>query len=348
MNKYQEKQLAALFSPIVAVFGIHKLFKIKYGGIGHILMFHRVVPQTKLLRINNHQSLEITPEHLEHTIQFFKKRGYDFISIDEAYFRLINKNSANKFVVFTFDDGYADNLEYAYPIFKKHNIPFTIYVTTNFPDNKAILWWYMLEDLLLNSTEVELDFQGKSHRFLLGTNRQKEFAFLKIKDIFNTVEEHFVIEFFESQGIDIFSKVIQLSLNWDQIATLHSDPLVTIGAHTVSHASLKKLTVNKAYNEILNSKKILEEKLGCRIDHFSYPFGSIFEAGRREFGIVEEIGFKTGTTTRMANLTVKHSEHMEALPRITINSMTNEHILELQISGFIPAIKNKFQSFVTE
>ena len=54
------------------------------------------------------------------------------------------------------DDGYLDNYENAYPIFKKHQIPFAIFVATDFPDKKAVLWWYVIEELILNSTEIQL------------------------------------------------------------------------------------------------------------------------------------------------------------------------------------------------
>ena len=94
-------------------------------------MFHRIVPQTAARRVHNHLSLEITPEHLEQVIQYFRRKEYSFISLDQLSTSLETGNLPNnKFVVFTFDDGYRDNLEIAYPILKKYEIPFTVYITT--------------------------------------------------------------------------------------------------------------------------------------------------------------------------------------------------------------------------
>ena len=87
-------------------------------------------------------------------ILYFKKLDYEIISLDQLYERLLHNSIEKPFVCFTFDDGYVDNYEIAYPVLKKHNIPFAIYVTTSFPDNTAILWWYILEDLVLKSKVI--------------------------------------------------------------------------------------------------------------------------------------------------------------------------------------------------
>ena len=58
------------------------LFKPYYSGLGGILMFHRVVPKIKGERIHNHLSLEISPKQLEKTILFYKKKNYNFISLE--------------------------------------------------------------------------------------------------------------------------------------------------------------------------------------------------------------------------------------------------------------------------
>ncbi len=127
---------------------MHRIFAPFFSGLGHILTLHRVVEDRCDFRIHNHQSLEISPEQLERTIHFYKKNNYAFISLDQVHHSLIHEKARRKFVAFTFDDGYRDNFTTAYPILKKHKIPFCIYITTNFPNQKAILWWYLLEDFL--------------------------------------------------------------------------------------------------------------------------------------------------------------------------------------------------------
>ena len=51
--------------------------------------------------------------------------------------RLTERDFRRRFVCLTFDDGYRDNLEYAYPILKKYEVPFALYVPTSFPTGSA-------------------------------------------------------------------------------------------------------------------------------------------------------------------------------------------------------------------
>ena len=123
-------------------------------------MFHRVCPNKYEPRIRGNAGLEVTPEYLENTILFLRKNNYEIVSLTRAAQILNGRNKNKKFAVFTFDDGYADNYQYAYPIFKKHEAPFSIYVTTHLPDGEAILWWYLLEDLILRESQIKFKLNG--------------------------------------------------------------------------------------------------------------------------------------------------------------------------------------------
>ena len=91
---------------------LRKIFIIPYG---EILTLHRVVEKRSVLEAN--RELEITPAFLERTILKYKSSGYVFFTLDEVRKQLESKKRSNqKFVCFTFDDGYADNYEKAYPV----------------------------------------------------------------------------------------------------------------------------------------------------------------------------------------------------------------------------------------
>jgi len=82
-------------------------------------------------------------------------------------------------------------------------------------------------------------------------------------------------------------------MSWDQIINISKDNLCTIGSHTKNHYALNRLLEVEIIDEIMESNKIIESKIGKKIEHFSYPFGSINEAAQREFNIIKKLGFKT-------------------------------------------------------
>ena len=348
MNKFYLEKAASLLSPPLYYSQLHWLTRPIYGGVGHILMFHRVLPESGRLRIHNHKSLEITPEHLENIIRFFKKRDYEFISLDDL---VVNKGTSSKpqrkFVVFTFDDGYVDNYLYAYPIFKKHNIPFTIYLATNLPDSNAVLWWYLLEDIVVNNPMIQIDIEGDNLTFRTETIKEKEKAFNQIRNRLALADEKQLAILLKSllRGSEevISAKCMELSMTWQQIHELSQDPLVTIGAHTVNHLPLNSLTEERSAFEILESKRIIESKINKEVKHFCYPLGSY---GRKEIKILEKSSYASATTIKMANIFEENLNHPFALPRIMINSLTTEKILTLQVNGLLPALRNKFKRVV--
>ncbi len=348
MNNYVVKKLAGKFSSLFYLTGVSFITSKIYGGNGHILMFHRVIPHNNKHRIHNHQSLEITPEHLEKIILYYNKKGYECLSLDEFYERMIIQHSFGKYVIYTFDDGYYDNLKYALPVFEKYNKPFTIYVTTSFPDKTALLWWYALEDLLINNKVLDLSFFGADSDFKCDDMFKKELAFNYIRSLINSNSREMMIRFFNSFHIDLLQYAQDLCLSWDNLREMSKNPLVTIGAHTVNHVALKELADEHCRYEMEESKRIIERELNIQVDHFSYPFGKKSEVGRREFKIAKEIGFKSCTTTRLGAIFLEHKDFMESLPRLSMNSMMDGVNFNLLVSGFYSMLRNRFKRIVTE
>ena len=106
------------------------IYECTHPVIGEVWMLHRVTniqSNTELQR-----QYEITPERLESLIMEYIGKGYKFLSIKELSERLSgNGKQRVKFVAVTLDDGYQDNYLEAYPIFKKYNVPFCIYLLQN-------------------------------------------------------------------------------------------------------------------------------------------------------------------------------------------------------------------------
>jgi len=289
-----------------------------FSGMATIFMLHRVHP-FESNKLSPNENMKVSPEFLDSFIVELKSRGYEFVSLDGLHEVLQNGEKVKKQIVFTLDDGYRDNYEMAYPIFKKHNVPFAIYITTSFPQNAAVLWWYVLEDIIVSNDEVVL---SDGWRFGCKTESEKIDTFMKIREIILGFEkENFLNslnELFCKYKIDWSSKNKELCMSWEQIVELSKDELCTIAGHTKNHYALNQLSTAEAVSEIIEADKLIEEKIGKKIEHFAYPFGSRNEIGQREFDIVKGLWFKTTTTTRVGTIYEEHKNYLECLPRIML------------------------------
>ena len=245
---------------------IHK--KLTNPVRGEILMLHSVVAQKS--RLDENRFLEITPAFLERTILKYKSAGYRFVSLDQIHQQIVKrKRYRRKFVCFTLDDGYADNYEQAYPVFKKHNCPFTIYVTTSYPDQKAQFWWYQLEDVVLKNEKITVN----GVEYDCSDSDKKNRAFWDIREEIFSSNAKATLKSLEHLFKESECEAKIRALSWEQIAELAADPICTIAAHTVSHASLPTLNDEEIKKEMYDSKKRLEEKINKPVKHFSYPYG---------------------------------------------------------------------------
>jgi peptidoglycan/xylan/chitin deacetylase (PgdA/CDA1 family) len=147
-----------------------------------------------------------------------------------------------------------------------------------------------------------------------------------------------------SHHVDIAAFCKELCMNWQELAELAADPLVTIGAHTVNHPVLAKLSEKAVRTELEMSRSVIEAALAVRPAHLSYPYGDATSAGPREFQIADEMGFKTAVTTRPGVLFPEHGSQLTALPRISLNGEYQQlRYVRVLMSGAATAMWNGFR-----
>jgi len=320
-----------------------------YAGRGSILALHRVLPMEKRSILRN-TGLEITPEKLEELLSFFKHSGHEFISLNELP-DFLRSNTKSRFVIFTFDDGYSDNLDYAYPVLKDQNVPFTIYVATGYIDGTDAMWWYLIEKLLMDNEELDFQYKEKNYHFLCNSIDKKNSVFKELRNLFTNADgegrDKLYNELFVRNGIDLYEYTKQNSLTYKQIEALSADELVTIGAHTHSHLALNQLSREEIIEDINKNISKLINVVNGDIEHFTYPFGSKNEAGWQEFEVIKEMGFKTATTGRVANVFGQHLKYNYAIPRLYVNQDTDRNYLKRFISGEEPCIRGLRKRVIT-
>lgn len=327
--------------------GGHKLLSPWTEGVGLIFMLHQVCPD-RTEEFDPNRILRVTPEFLDSVITLVRGSGMDIVSLDEAHDRLEAGDHTKRFACFTLDDGYRDNKQYAYPIFKEREVPFTIYVPSSFPEGKGVLWWQTIQDIIAKEPVIDVMLDGVEEHFATETVQQKWDAYCRMYDSLrakpSSEQIAFMRDFAPKYDFDLEAQCRSLIMNWDEIRELAKDPLATIGTHTMSHSALAKLSDDELRRDTEASIARLTEELGERPLHMAYPYGDATSAGPREFALMQELGFKTAVTTRKGLLFDEHRDHMTALPRVSLNGdFQAEAFISVYLSGVPFAVWNGFR-----
>ena len=289
------------------------------GALGVVLMLHRVAEYDKS-RLPPNEDLKISPAFLQKTIDKYRNAAFTFLTLDEVYDVITGKHIIEKpFVAFTLDDGYLDNYTTAYPIFKRNNVPFCIFVATDFPNKRAILWWITIEDLILSNDQIQL---ADGTTYICQTYQQKWDTFRLIREKILKLDQKDLLSslqnLFSEYQIDWLEPIQKMSMSWDNIRELGKEPLCTIGGHTMSHPSFIPLKLNEIKAEIDGGIDRLKTVIEYDIDHFAYPYGSPKEDGEREYEILKSFNFKTTFVSFGGVITKDDIKNMTHLPRFML------------------------------
>jgi peptidoglycan/xylan/chitin deacetylase (PgdA/CDA1 family) len=330
------------------VTGAHRLLRPVFAGIGSIFMLHHVrPPRDTPFQPNGH--LEVAPNFLRATLTHLRARGIDIITMDELHRRLTERDFSQRFACFTFDDGYRDNRDFALPIMREFDAPFTVYVASDFAQSTGNLWWVALEMVIAKAPHVEADIDGRVSRIDTSTLAAKNAAFERLHEWLRALPgrddlAREIGKLSARHGVDQAAICRELCLSWDELKPFAAEPLVGIGAHTITHCNLAQQPDEIASQEMATSRARIESALQRPVVHFAYPYGDRLAAGPREFALAKAAGFKTAVTTRPGMIYPESAEYPTALPRVSLNgNYQDERILPVLTSGVATAMWNGFR-----
>jgi peptidoglycan/xylan/chitin deacetylase (PgdA/CDA1 family) len=332
----------------LAFTGAHHLLAPIFAGVGTIFMLHHVRPRRDTAFQPNHH-LEITPVFLHATLAHLRSHGVDIISLDEMHQRLFEKNFSRRFACFTFDDGYRDNRDFALPVMRQFDAPLTVYVASDFAEGVGRLWWVALERVIAKADAVDAVLGGIAERLDAATPAAKQAAFNRLHDWLRGLPgeadvRREISALCARHDIDEDAISRELCLSWDELKPFADDPLVTIGAHTISHCNLAKQNEAMAGHEMATSRARIEDVLQRPALHFAYPYGDRNAAAAREFALARSNGFKTAVTTRPGMIFAENAAHFTALPRVSLNgNYQDARYLPVLTSGAATALWNGFR-----
>jgi peptidoglycan/xylan/chitin deacetylase (PgdA/CDA1 family)/CelD/BcsL family acetyltransferase involved in cellulose biosynthesis len=260
----------------------------------HILMFHHVNDD----RDPFFAALPISAFRAQ--MEYLAK-NFPVVSLDDFSRKGVPQNGRKYYVAITFDDGYRDNFLHAFPILRDLGLPATVFLTTGYVESGEPPWYdqVCLAFKLTTQTRVSLGELGGPEGNLAEPEERLQ-ALDRCLRWLRTLGEQprsmALGELFRTLRVSAPLTLPNLMLNWNEIQQM-AKCSVSIGAHTITHPVLAKLPAERLEEEILGSKKIIEERLQTPVRHFAYPFGRPFDIGEEAKTVVRRAGFETAVTT---------------------------------------------------
>ncbi len=204
-------------------------------------------------------------------------------------------------VVITFDDGYRDNFDLAFPILSALSLPATVFLTTGVIGTESMLWHDRVFRLFHETTAAVLEGFGPAGETLrLATPARKRRSLYgvlpQLRSLDPDTRDATIRRLADRLGVEERAPSTRLMLSWDEVREMQRGG-VDFGAHTVTHTILSNLAGERARWEIVESKREIERHLGAPVTTFAYPNGrdGDFDPSTKE--MLRSAGFAAAVTT---------------------------------------------------
>ncbi len=283
-----------------------------------ILMYHRILPLKDERAQIEEPGMMVTPETFRMHLSLIKQH-FDVLSLSQWIKRKHNAETLpTRCCAITFDDGWADNYEFAYPILQEFNLPATIFLVSDMVGSNQLFWPERLARVLSNIAHhcpekwdhpslkwIKYDAVSYDYTSVPPDQEQLSELIQQVKNLRDD-EIHAYIDIIEDElKLDVNAE--PSILNWQQIAEMSQSGLIEAGSHTCRHIRLNAGQNEETLKqEIIQSKLQIEKQLGQSVDTFCYPNG---DYSPRAVELVKQNYLCAVTTSKGWN-TIETDEHL--------------------------------------
>lgn len=311
--------------PIALNVKLDKYFIRKTNKSCCIINFHGVRKQTTNIFNNRH----IPVSDFEKTLVYLKN-NYNIVPLSELFeLHRSKKKPEHRTIAITFDDGYLNNFEIAFPILKKYNIPATFYlITKGLVENDFIVWPDLI-DLVkkFDNSDITIeDHKFPPPSYYNNSLGSEVINYLKTK---GEMAENLSKKAFPDKAkkqVDKVQELIKL-VDAETIKPYINEPLLEFGSHTHTHYCLEYLSSETLKNELHLSRKIIQDIMGREVVSLAFPDGSY---NHETLSAAKECGY-----TNLVAVNYKFNEnnqHPNLLSRFTISNSTTYESNALRLS----------------
>lgn len=300
-----------------------------------LLMYHRVLPLGDQRFYIEEPGMVVRPETLEMHVREVKK-NFELMPLSQWVNAYKNGESLPaRACAITFDDGWMDNYEHAFPILKAESAPATLFAVAEKIGTDFQFWPNIVAAILHRGSAAKAAAHPAFRKVL--REAANKYSPDEIADVIRRLKgmtDADIYSALETIGWrSLCSEVMPPALmGWDQLKQMASSGLVEIGSHTCNHKRLKDLPLAEIQYEVGESKKILERELGRSVDLFCFPNGDYDDIA---LDLVERNYQASVTTKRGINR--GKALHLHQLTRIGIHDevANNRMAFRARLSGWV-------------
>jgi peptidoglycan/xylan/chitin deacetylase (PgdA/CDA1 family) len=242
----------------------------------------------------------VHPEIFEKHMQFLKS-CYNVIHLQELVARAKRGDVPERAVAITFDDGYRDNYDCAFPILKKYQLPATIFVATGAIDTGNLIWHDRAFDAFRFATVSRARLEDRAVPELVletdeGRRKSLESTLLRARRLYGDQRRVFIDDLEQKLRPNLPVCAGQRMLTWDQVREMHQAG-IDFGSHTVSHTILSHVPKSDLVKELQDSKNEISERLGSPVVTFAYPNGKHSDYNDEAKAVLYECGYSCAVTS---------------------------------------------------
>ncbi len=285
----------SIFYFLVDILGINALFRFINRRAAIVLWYHGVCDDDFTL-LKGYDERHIPRALFKKQLEFLKKTGHRFATMTEMTDLLTRKTVDGRVVVLTFDDGFRNIVQNAYPVMLELGARGCFYVVSGLIGQQKPLWTDHIEMVLRNLKETDFSFYFKGEVISYPIDR-KDLLEKAMKDIKGKLrmlpdqerKEH-LKQFDNRPALDVEEFYFS---TWEQLRHLDRSVL-EIGSHTKNHPNCENLSSEEEFKEELwGSKEEIEKHIGYEVTNFCYPAGSFNDEVIKQ---VKRYGYKSATT----------------------------------------------------